>query len=68
MLDSKAVIPLHLLPEMRSEGKWHGGLMKGSKKYTGKCLQVLVFHVKIVHLELDNLNRREHILRAGVRG
>lgn len=42
--------------------------MKGSKKYTGKCLQVLVFHVKTVHVELDNLNRREHILRAGVRG
>lgn len=66
-LDLKAVIPLHFLPKKGSEGKWHDGLMKDSKKYIGKCLQVLVFHEMTVYLELDNLNRRGHILTSGVR-
>ena len=41
--------------------------MNVSKKYTAKRSQVLALHERIVYVDLDNFNRREHILTARVR-
>lgn len=59
MLDFKAMIPLHFLPKMRSQGslakgKWHHGLVRDGKNYIGKVLKVLVFHKTIAYLESDH--------------